>query len=106
MNKVYGIYNYIPSWGEFRLEGVILGLDKANKYVLEKNELGEEERIQFAKCSECYEDCRESMYILRNECDKANIKTDRHGEYCENALSGSQDLIHGEYSIEEIDILA
>lgn len=110
MAKAYLVYT---SWGrcdDSSVVGVFLDESKADEYIKEKNKAYEEEMKNNEKCSKCrcenYEHEDENIFLYRSSCEKAEIKEDRYGEYCENDDSEYyQSVTSDEYWKKETDIL-
>jgi len=90
MKKAYLVYE---SWGicdDSSVIGVFLDENNADEYVKEHNKEREEEIKLYEKCSKCIErrtNENEETFRLKDSCENAVIKEDRHGLYCENDMS-------------------
>lgn len=111
MSKVFLVYK---TWGicdDSSVVGVFLNERKADEYIEVNNKAREEENKRHEKCSRCrgenYTNEEDSsVFRFENTCDKAVIKEDRHGLYCENDDSDYYETVHSNsYWKVETDIL-
>jgi hypothetical protein len=104
MEKAYLVYG---SWGicdDSSVVGVFLDEIKADAYVEEHGRQRKEEEQVYEKCHKCRRD--REIFEFKNTCDKAEIKTDRHGLYCENDMSDWYNCVgSNSYWKEEVDII-
>jgi hypothetical protein len=106
MEKAYLVYK---SWGicdDSSVVGVFLDEKIADEYVEEhgKNRIIEMKRYE--KCYECKEKDNEMFkFKLKDLCENAVIKEDRHGLYCENDMSDFYSISSDDYWKVETDIL-
>jgi hypothetical protein len=104
MKKAYIVYR---SWGicdDSSIVGIFLDEKKADEYVEEHGKERKEEEKLYKKCYECRTD--EEIFNSKDTCDKAVIKTDRHGLYCENDMSDFYSSVSSNsYWKVEVDII-
>lgn len=108
------VYIVSESWGtcdDSSYVGAFLDEKQADNYIAEHRKPREEDEKQHKRCRKCrrcdsnnYED-RNNYFDLRNQCDKAVIKKDRNGKYCENDLSEYYQISSNDYWKEEIELL-
>lgn len=85
--------------------GIYLDINKGKEFVEQMNIEYFKESNEINMCYKCNEtNLEDEVYKLRETCSRACIKTDRHGEYCENE-KGHYDMINPHYSGEEVEIL-
>jgi hypothetical protein len=88
MAKAYLIYESWSNTADSSIVGVFLDEKKADEYIEEHGKLRKEENARYEKCYKCRcNNCAnedEEIFLLKDSCDKAIIKEDRHGLYCEN----------------------
>lgn len=111
MSKVYLVSE---SWGtcdDSSYVGAFLDEKQANDYITEHRKPREADEKQHERCRKCrrcdsknYGD-RNEYFDLRNQCDKAIIKKDRNGKYCENDLSEYYSISSNDYWKTEVELL-
>lgn len=109
MSKALVIWSYDSSCWEGNIHAVAFDIEKGKQWIEENNKPHAEECKIQEMCSECYGSDREAFetnqYKLRTTCPRASIKTDRNGEYCENELLNSHDMLTPYYSGIEVEII-
>ena len=106
-------YEVCVSWGtcdDSSVVGIFLDEERADAYIAEHRHARELDEKQHEKCSQCkgrnYANEEDgSIFRFKNTCDKAKIKEDRHGLYCEHDLSEYYSITSNDYWKNEYDIL-
>lgn len=106
MVKGYMIYKCEPGSDVSEDVKVVLDIKKGKDFVKKMNKPREEEEKLLEQCDLCIKDnCHtEERFTLRKCCNRANIKNDRYGVYCENSIEDYYELRTTEYYGREIEV--
>jgi hypothetical protein len=110
MDKAYLVYESWSITADSSVVGIFLDEKKADEYIEIHGKERQEENKRYEKCYKCRcHNCAnegDPIFLFRSSCDKAVIKEDRHGLYCENDDSDFYETVSSnDYWKVETDIL-
>ena len=106
--KAYIVLKYGSYDDGGRIVGVWLDKEQCDADVAKLNEPRKAEEILHEECVKCRDlDTNRDgdVFILRDSCQRAIIKTDRNGEYCKNDMEDYYSMKSDSYHIEETDVI-
>ena len=106
MKKGYMVYKSCICSDDSEDVCMFLDIQKGMDYVKEMNIPSKKEDKIMDKCYECtkHDYDEEKPYKFKNTCDRACIKSDRYGEYCENEMVEYYQKTQPTYYGREIEI--
>lgn len=106
--KAYVVSKYGNCDDGGTIVGVWLDKEQCESDVEKLNEPRKKELLLHEECVKCrdFDAHREDeVFLLKDSCPHANIKTDRNGEYCENDMENYYSMKSDSYHIEEIEVV-
>lgn len=104
----YIIKETAQMWDDSSDYGIMLDENECKTRVDELDEPYKKECNLVEECYECVVTDREEridVFTKKDTCDRCDIKSDRHGEYCENRKNGYYDIEAHHYYYNVVEII-